>query len=98
MTVAAPGVPDAVRATLESWGWQLSEEHPDAILTISGQSIEIRTSAALHADDIAFLPLQEEVEAFLEGIVESQLKSHIKSVCATVTSPLTGLRGFEIAP
>ena len=40
----------------------------------------------------------EEVEAFLEGIAESQLKSHIKSVTATVIPPLTGVRGFEIAP
>ena len=39
----------------------------------------------------------EEVEAFLEGIAESQLKSHIKSVSATTIPPLTGTRGFEIA-
>ena len=38
----------------------------------------------------------EEVEAFLEGIAESQLKSHIKSVTARVIPPLTGARGFEI--
>ena len=40
----------------------------------------------------------EEVEAFLEGIAESQLKSHIKSVSATAIPPLKGVRGFEIAP
>ena len=40
----------------------------------------------------------EEVEAFLESIAESQLKSHIKSATATVIPPLTGARGFEIAP
>ena len=39
----------------------------------------------------------EEVEAFLEGIAESQLKSHIKSVAATAIPPLVGARGFEIA-
>ena len=38
-----------------------------------------------------------EVEAFLEGIAESQLKSHIKSVSATAIPPLVGARGFEIA-
>jgi acylphosphatase len=38
----------------------------------------------------------EEVEGFLEGISESELKSHIKSVTATPIPPLTGLRGFEI--
>ena len=39
----------------------------------------------------------EEVEAFLEGISESQLKSHIKSVTAIPIPPLAGARGFEIA-
>ena len=39
----------------------------------------------------------DEVEAFLEGIAESQLKSHIKSVTAVVIPPLKGVRGFEIA-
>ena len=38
-----------------------------------------------------------EVEAFLEGIAESPLKSHIKSVTASPIPPLTGARGFEIA-
>ncbi len=40
---------------------------------------------------------REEVEAFLEGIAESELnKSHIKSVTATVIAPPAGARGFEI--
>lgn len=38
-----------------------------------------------------------EVEAFLEGIAESQLKSHIKSVTAIPIPLLIGVRGFEIA-
>lgn len=38
---------------------------------------------------------REEVEAFLEGIAESELKSHIKSVTAIPIPPLT-VRGFEI--
>lgn len=38
-----------------------------------------------------------EVDAFLEGIAESQLKSHIKSVNTVVIPPLNNVRGFEIA-
>ena len=38
----------------------------------------------------------EEVEGFLEGIAESELKSHIKGVTAIPIPPLTGVRGFEI--
>ena len=37
-----------------------------------------------------------EVEAFLEDISESELKSHIKSVMVVPVSPLDGVRGFEI--
>jgi acylphosphatase len=39
----------------------------------------------------------DEVEAFLEGIEESQLKSHIRAVSASPIPALTGLKGFEIA-
>jgi acylphosphatase len=39
---------------------------------------------------------REEVEGFLEGIAESELKSHIKAVTVTDIPPLTGVRGFEI--
>lgn len=38
----------------------------------------------------------EEVEAFLEAIAESELKSHIKKVDTQAIPPLTGVRGFEI--
>lgn len=39
---------------------------------------------------------REEVEAFLDGIAESELKAHIKNVSASVIPPLAGVRGFEI--
>jgi len=39
---------------------------------------------------------RDEVEAFLEGIAESELKSHIKGVTAIPIPPLAGVRGFEI--
>lgn len=38
----------------------------------------------------------EEVDAFLKGIWESELKSHIKDVETTTIAPLAGARGFEI--
>ena len=93
MTVAAAGVPDAVRATLESWGWQLSEEHPDAILTISGQSIEIRTCTALHADDIAFLPLQEE-ELRQRIELAQHRRARLAKCLHDLRSPLNAIQGY----
>jgi acylphosphatase len=39
----------------------------------------------------------EEVEAFLDAIVESELKSHIRKVDTEVVPPLVGARSFEIA-
>jgi acylphosphatase len=38
----------------------------------------------------------DEVEGFLEGIIESELKSHIRGVTAIPVSPLADARGFEI--
>ena len=38
----------------------------------------------------------EEVEAYLEAIAESQLKSHIRSVTAMPIPPLEGVRDFRI--
>ena len=38
----------------------------------------------------------EEVEAFLEAISESELKSHIKKMDTSSIPPLTEARGFEI--
>ena len=38
----------------------------------------------------------EEVEAFLEAIAESELKSHIRKVDTHAIPPLSGARGFEI--
>ena len=37
-----------------------------------------------------------EVDAFLEAIAASELKSHIRSVTALPIEPLGGVRGFEI--
>ena len=37
-----------------------------------------------------------EVEAFLDDIIESELKSHIKSVTALPIALLAGVKGFEI--
>jgi acylphosphatase len=39
----------------------------------------------------------EEVEAFLEAIAESELKSLIRKVDARVIPPLSEARGFDIA-
>jgi acylphosphatase len=39
----------------------------------------------------------DEVDAFLEAIEESELKSHIRSTDVRTIPPLAGARGFEIA-
>jgi acylphosphatase len=39
----------------------------------------------------------DEVEAFLKGVAESELQSHIRKTDAHPIPPLTGVRGFEIA-
>ena len=39
----------------------------------------------------------DEVDAFIEAIGESELKSHIRKVDVSVIPPLTGVRGFDIS-
>ena len=39
----------------------------------------------------------EEVDAFIEAIEESELKSHIKKVDVSVIPPLAGAHGFDIS-
>lgn len=39
----------------------------------------------------------QEVEDFLEAIIESQLKAHIRGVTAVPIPALVGVRGFEIS-
>ena len=41
---------------------------------------------------------KDEVDAFLEAIEESDLKSHIKKVDVQVIPPPAGVRGFDICP
>jgi len=39
----------------------------------------------------------DEVDAFIEAIEESELKSHIKKVDVSVIPPLSGAHGFDIS-
>jgi acylphosphatase len=39
----------------------------------------------------------DEVDAFLKGVAESELQSHIRKVDVHPIPPLQGVRGFEIA-
>ena len=39
---------------------------------------------------------REEVDAFLDAIAESELKSHVKNVTVVPITPLAEWRGFEI--
>jgi len=39
----------------------------------------------------------DEVDAFIEAIGESDLKSHIRKTDVSVIPPLTGVSGFEIS-
>ena len=93
MKVAAAGLPDAIRETIQSWGWQLSEVNPDAILTLVGRYIEIRAAATLLADDIAFLPLIEE-ELKLRIELASQRRTRLAKRLHDLRSPLNAIQGY----
>lgn len=93
MKVAAAQVPDTIRATLQSWGWQLTEDNPDAILTISGQHIEIRAASTLHADDLIFLPLrEEELQQRIERVQDR--RARLARRLHDLRSPLNAIQGY----
>jgi signal transduction histidine kinase len=93
MKVAAAGVSDSIRSILDSWGWQLSDEHPDAVLTISGQQVEIRIAPTVHADDIAFFPLQE-AELKLRIELAQARQARLAKRLHDLRSPLNAIQGY----
>ena len=93
MKVAAAGVSDSIRATLEAWGWLLSDENPDAVLTISGQQLEIRVGATLHADDIVFLP-PTEAELKLRIELAQARRDRLAKRLHDLRSPLNAIQGY----
>jgi signal transduction histidine kinase len=93
MKVAAAGVSDSIRATLEGWGWLLSDEDPDAVLTISGQQLEIRVGATIHADDIVFLP-PNEAELKLRIELAQARRARLAQRLHDLRSPLNAIQGY----
>jgi signal transduction histidine kinase len=94
MKVAAAGLPGAIRAELESWGWQLTEDRPDALLSaIADNTIEIRVTATVHADDVAFLPLKrEELTARIE--TAKARRARMQKCLHDLRSPLNAIQGY----
>ncbi|MFN0102356.1 MAG: histidine kinase dimerization/phospho-acceptor domain-containing protein [Bryobacteraceae bacterium] len=93
MKVAAVGIADPIRATIQSWGWELTEIGADAILTEAAGQIEIRAAATLHADDIIFLPLkEEELKHRIEWAKRRQTRFARR--LHDLRSPLTAIQGY----
>lgn len=93
MKVVAIGLPDVLRAEIESWGWQLTEDHPDAVLTAVDGRIEIRATATVHADDAHFLPLrQEELKARIE--IAKARHARMAKCLHDLRSPLNAIQGY----
>lgn len=92
MKVVANG---AIRATIQSWGWELTEETKgaDAILTEAGGHVEIRAAPALHADDLAFLPLNpEELKTRIEAA--QRRRTRLAKRLHDLRSPLNAIHGY----
>lgn len=93
MKVAAIGLPGALRAEIESWGWQLTEDHPDALLTAVDGRIEIRATATVYADDAQFLPLKQEELVYR---IENAKARHarMRKCLHDLRSPLNAIQGY----
>lgn len=90
MKVACAGT---IRATVESWGWQVAEDNVDATLTASGPFVEIRVTAQRLPDDIIFLPLREfELTTRIERARER--RTRLAKRLHDIRSPLNAIQGY----
>lgn len=93
MRIAATELPDAIRAELESWGWQFIEDRPDVLLTGLQGKMEIRVAPSLHADDVIFLPLQKyELEQRIHLAKERRVR--LARCLHDLRSPLNAIQGY----
>ena len=93
MTVSAPRLEEAVRLTIESWGWTVTESLGDVIFSQFGDRVEIRITDSLHPDDVAFLPLRKEE---LEYRIQAALarRARFAKRLHDLRSPLNAIQGY----
>ncbi|MBL8237363.1 MAG: hypothetical protein JNM66_08090 [Bryobacterales bacterium] len=93
MKVSAAGLPGALRAELESWGWQLTEDRPDALISVANGALELRVTATVHPDDIVFLPLKkDELAARIEAA--RARRARMQKCLHDLRSPLNAIQGY----
>lgn len=95
MKVAALAVGPELRATLQSWGWELAADSAsaDAILTEAGGKLEIRAAPTRFADDVAFLPLhQEELQFRIEEA--KRRRNRLANRLHDLRSSLNAIQGY----
>lgn len=93
MRVAANTLPPALRDTIAAWGWTLTEEQPDAILTAADGVVEIRTAPHDSAVDFVIPPLrQDELTRRIERAAarRAQLAKRLHDL----RSPLNAIHGY----
>jgi len=93
MKVAAVGVSETLRTTLASWGWEITEASPDAVLTLSGQHLEIRVAKSLYPDDIMLLPINEP-ELNLRIELAQARRARLARRLHDLRSPLNAIQGY----
>jgi signal transduction histidine kinase len=91
--VAADGLSDAIRATLQSWGWELADANADAILTEAGDKLEIRATATTQADDVIFFPLNE-AELRARIVLTKERHDRFAKRLHDLRSPLNAIQGY----
>jgi signal transduction histidine kinase len=93
MKIAAAGLGAASKAQLAAWGWQITDQDPDAILTEANGVIELRVHPAPFPDDFVFLPLgQQELQFRIEAAQARHAR--LAKRLHDLRSPLNAIQGY----
>ncbi|HEU0120775.1 MAG TPA: hypothetical protein VFQ91_09640 [Bryobacteraceae bacterium] len=93
MKVTLSPASDQARALLESWGWEITETAPDAVLTEIDGRWEIRVRPATHPDDVIFLPAAETELAWRIDAAKDR-RNRLARRLHDLRSPLNAVQGY----
>lgn len=93
MKIDAAGLGSSLSSQLAAWGWHLTGNEPDAILTEADGVIEIRVQPAVFPDDFVFLPLDQHQLQFRIEAAKARRARLVKRL-HDLRSPLNAIQGY----
>ena len=93
MKVSLPQASDQTRTLLDSWGWEITDVAPEAVISEAPDMWEIRVRPAIHPDDVVFLPTTEaELQWRIRAAIER--RNRLSRRLHDLHSPLNAIQGY----